>query len=247
MAKDESDDLFRNFKSDDEREEKKKVKKVNIVETRTVDRGDQKREQIREVVLRYKPVLVERLVFLAIIAALLIYIFYSSFSGCAFSSLLEKDDVAPAAVMDTNESAAPPKVEEKPAEKPKTEEKPATASVPAGSVTFLVDKIDFDRDSNSTNPLKMKGVSYTIDNKKIDFTPTIKVYWYDADSEVAIKNKVRISFTFGIPVRAGQKISGTLKNFDSVYFDKTSVTEETVKVELLIPAMAKSWRQKPPQ
>jgi len=239
MAKDEADELFKDFGPDEEKPEKKKPKRVELVESRVVDRGNQKREQIKEFVIRYKPVLVERLIFLAIIAGLITYMTYSEFGACPFSSLFEKEKVIVVAENTTKENKTVPlfgikqepkeEPKEEPQEEPKPEIKPPE---PGGPVTIAIDKVDFTRD-NSSYPLKMKSVAYTIDNKKGDIIPTIKVYWYDADSEVIIKNKVRTSFTFGIALKAGQKVSGTLKTFDSYFFDKIKADEETVKVELI--------------
>ncbi|MFC1768644.1 hypothetical protein ACFLZX_02675, partial [Nanoarchaeota archaeon] len=240
MAKsDEAEELFKHFASEPEKKKKKKQK--DIVETRTVEKGVKNKEEVKEIVFRYKPILIERIIYVTIIIILIMILLFKSFSGCPFSCSDEKV-VKVVVENDTDESDDEPQNEpqdepddepDEPQDEPQDEpdDEPDNSPKGGGPITLTIDDVEFETDDHG-NPLKITSIDYIIDNNKEDLKPTLKVYFYDKDSDAELTALVRTSFTFSIPIRVGQKITGTLKTFDSYYFDKSNKAE-TIKVELV--------------
>ncbi len=138
---------------------------------------------------------------------------------------------------DINESQEE-KTEEKPAEVEKVEvkkEEPEKVEKPfSGNFKLELKDVIFIRNDDG-NPSSMKELIITLTNNWKDFTPRVKVFWYDDDANEIIKEQVKLDKVLGV-IKDGKKYTFTLyqDEFNRFYGGTgrffPGEPEETIKV-----------------
>jgi len=183
-------------------------------------------------VIRIMPRTLERLIYILIILALIFVFIFQK--GCSFDINLpsfEKSNKTAIEQQPAKQVEAPAnKTEAKPATKPTVKPETVDTSAKTGEITKSL-SFDFEVENEGK---KMTSITFTLVNGDVPITPRIKIFWYDADSTDERKSFERGSFTYGIGLNPGQKLTKTLTEADLVskYFESTEPAGEIIELKL---------------
>ncbi len=169
------------------------------------DFGDRKEEKKKmdkdtvEIKIRFNKFWFERIMYIIIILALIVLVFYNPFASYKCEKGLSAITSAPV-VVELEENETEPVIEEEQdiEEEIDIEEESEPQSALSREVVLTIGQIELDE-----NKTRVKSITVNIDNQKEIFTPLLYIYWYDKESPEVMKlfpNGGKINYTGALPI-----------------------------------------------
>jgi hypothetical protein len=185
-------------------------------------KGKEKRanhhNDVKEITIRFRPILIERIAYALVIIILLFFVFRSQF--CNKAECLELTELNDTEVV-AETANAPETVQ-------KTETPQETVTDLSENASISVKASDIIIENGTGTGYKVSKINFKIINSGDILRGTIAIYWYDPEDSDVIKSKVRASTAVIVP--AGDTMSFSATQFSGSYLNSINPEETFVFV-----------------
>lgn len=185
---------------------------------------DKTSSNVKEITIRFKPIVMERIIYSLVILILVFFVIKNPFCGVG---PIEDDDIVEG--DETNQTAALNQID---AVTPESDgdgnDEPEVNLEIDAALSFTKNDITLE---NVSDKFKVEKINFKVVNSGGILRGKIKIYWYDEDSTDVMKEKVRASKSLIIP--AGETMTFSATDFSGSYLESEDDEKETFVIELV--------------